>query len=235
LLKDNLENYSPPHDDQELIISGWKRLCEKYAPIFLEKSPHHLLQWSAIELIIECIEEIDEIDFLLVGLVRNPMDTVYSQFKRWATRPEQLQYQWLVAYQNLLRLKNIMGEKLVIVRYEDMVSSPRYLRPVFDFCDVAVDEVDQNYLHQKSIFKWKGDKFFGFSLSDEVVALAESYGYQKEELTNRDALLWPVCREFTRIFNKGKRTLTKIVQQGAVLHGSEENGGRKRVLSRGSL
>ena len=198
LLRDNLENYSPPADDKELIFGGWKLLCEKYRPIFLEKSPHHLVQWSAIELIIECIKEFKEIDFLLIGLIRNPMDTIYSQFKRWKARPEQLQHQWLVAYQNLLKLKDIMGEQMVVVRYEDMVTSLRYLKPVFDFCDVKISEAEQDYLHPKSILKWKGDHLYGFSLSDEVITLAQSFGYHKKDLTNKRFMLWPVYRELSR-------------------------------------
>ena len=91
LLKDNLNDYVPPVDDKELIIEGWRLLCNKYSPIFLEKSPHHLCQWAAIELIIECIRQVTDVDFLLIGLIRNPMDTLYSQFKRWGSRPEEVQ------------------------------------------------------------------------------------------------------------------------------------------------
>ena len=213
LLCENIENYSPPNNDyKELIFGGWGLLCEKYAPIFLEKSPHHLYQWSALELIIECIEKLNNIDFLVVGLIRNPMDTIYSQFKRWKVRPEKLQYQWLIAYQNLLRLKNILGKKLVIVRYEDIVSSLTYLKPVLDFCHIIIDEADHNYLHQKSVLKWKSDKFFGFVLSDEVISLAKKYGYQTEDLANRSVTLWPIYREFARAFYKIKRFAIKCVK-----------------------
>ncbi|HYE74680.1 MAG TPA: sulfotransferase, partial [Blastocatellia bacterium] len=116
LLRDNLDDYVPPDNDRQLIFEGWRSLCWKYSPIFLEKSPHHLCQWSALELIIECIKEVYDVDFLLIGLIRNPMDTAYSQFNRWRSRPEQVQKQWLTAYQNLLKLKQIVGEQLVIVR-----------------------------------------------------------------------------------------------------------------------
>lgn len=184
LLRDNLYNYSPPSNDKKLILDGWRLLCEKYSPIFLEKSPHHLYQWSAIELIIECIRELDDIDFLLIGLIRNPMDTLYSQFKRWRASPEKLQHQWYTAYHNLLKLKEIMGEKLIILRYEDITSSLDYLLPVFSFCDISIDTVDQSYLHRTSVFKWKQDKKFSFMLDNKVADLANEYGYKDEEIIN---------------------------------------------------
>jgi hypothetical protein len=213
LLKDNLEGYLPPSDDKELIFGGWKLLCEKYAPIFLEKSPHHLYQWSALELIIECINKNCDIDFLLIGLIRNPMDTIYSQFKRWKARPEKLQYQWLIAYQNLQMLKGIAREKLVIVRYEDIVSSLSYLKPVFDFCDITIDDAYSNYLHQKSVLKWRNDKFFGFVLSNEVTELAQSYGYEKDQLANRSTIMWPIYREFARASYKVIRPIKKLLRR----------------------
>ena len=211
LLKGNLDDYVPPVKDKELIMEGWRLLCKKHSPIFLEKSPHHLCQWSAIELIIECIRKINDVDFLLIGLVRNPMDTIYSQYKRWKSPPEKVQEQWLVAYQNLLRLKEIVGDQLVIVRYEDMVTSLEYLEPAFSFCEVTVSTADKTYLHQKSLQKWKNDIFFGFSLSDETIELAEKYGYQRDELTNETYLIWPAVRTLSRIVHIAVRPIRKLV------------------------
>jgi len=198
LLKDNLDDYVPPQRDKELIMEGWRLLCKKHSPIFLEKSPHHLCQWSAIELIIECIRNVNDVDFLLIGLIRNPMDTLYSQYKRWKSPPEKVEKQWLVAYENLLRLKDLIGDQLVIVRYEDMVSSLEYLEPVFRFCEVTARAADKAYLHQKSLQKWKNDKLFGFVLSPETIDLAEKYGYQRDKLINDTYLLWPVVRKVAR-------------------------------------
>jgi hypothetical protein len=198
VLQDNLDDYSPPADDNELIFDGWQRMCARYAPIFLEKSPHHLGQWSSLELIVQCIESTPGTDFLLIGLVRNPMDTIYSQFRRWRIRPEKLQYQWLVAYRNLSRLRDIVGERLVVIRYEDMVSSLSHLRTILDFCEVSVDNADHTYLHQASLLKWKRDKFFGFVLDDVVMQLAQDYGYQVEDLTNTSTPIWSAYREYMR-------------------------------------
>ena len=211
LLTDNLDDYVPPVNEEDLIMEGWRLLCKNHSPIFLEKSPHHLCQWSAIELIIECIKKTNDVDFLLIGLVRNPMDTIYSQYKRWKSPPEKVQQQWLIAYQNLLKLKDIMGDQLVIVRYEDMVSSLEYLEPVFEFCEVTVNTADKTYLHQKSLQKWKNDVFFGFLLSNEAIDLAEKYGYQRDKLTNETYLLWPVVRIFSYMAYMAIRPIKKFV------------------------
>jgi len=205
LLKDNIADYHPPVDERELIFDGWRQLCEQYQPVFLEKSPHHLYQWSAVELILECMDRLKNVPFLVVGLIRNPMDTIYSQFRRWRTRPESLQNQWLVAYQNLLRLKRMLKSKLVIIRYEDVAQSVDVLRPVFDFCEAKDTSNLQNYFHKKSIGRWKHDRLFGFSLSADTVALAESYGYLRRDLINSNGTaIWPTYRELVRLGYKTK-------------------------------
>ncbi len=197
LLNDNLDDFVVPNGDENLIMEGWSALCRKYSPIFLEKSPHHLCQWSAIELIIGCMHKLTAVDFLLIGLIRNPLDTIYSQYKRRNSPPEKVQSQWLVAYHNLLKLKEILGNRLLILRYEDMVSSLQYLEPVFNFCGVSGSTTDNTYMHSKSIAKWKNDALFGFSLSPETINLAERYGYQRGELSNHTNLFWPVVRSLS--------------------------------------
>lgn len=214
LLTDNLDNYSAPEDISDLVFDGWNKLCKNYAPIFLEKSPHHLLQWSAIELIIKAMGKAENTDYLIIGLVRNPMDILYSQFTRWRTRPENLQQQWYIAYKNLLKLKNIVGDKLVIVRYEDIVSSLDYMKPIFEFCETKIDNADQDYLHSKALSKWKKDKMFGFSLSKEVIILARNFGYKEDGLVNDRTLTWPVYRESVRLIYKFKQLIKKITGMG---------------------
>ena len=212
LLKDNLDDFMPAKNDKELIMEGWKHLCKKYSPIFLEKSPHHLCQWSAIELIIEYIHETNDVDVLLIGLIRNPMDTIYSQYRRWKSPPEKVEKQWIVAYQNLQKLRKIVGDQLVILRYEDMVSSLESLGPVFSFCEVTARGADKTYLHQKSLQKWKSDFLFGFSLSNEAIELAEKYGYQRNELFNKARPIWPVVKELSRILHGTTRPVKKYVR-----------------------
>ncbi|MFQ5470887.1 MAG: sulfotransferase [Gammaproteobacteria bacterium] len=211
MLKDNVQGFTAPEEDEQLIFDGWRSLCYAYSPIFLEKSPHHLCQWSAIKLIVDAINILGDIEFLLIGLVRNPMDTVYSQFMRWKARPEQTEKQWLIAYQNLQKLKTLIGDQLVIVRYEDMVSSLEFLKPVFNFCGVTIDDADSKYLHKQSIQKWRSDKTFGFALSSDVISLAGEYGYCHSELANKASWLWPATREVSRACFMIKKSLKNIL------------------------
>lgn len=213
LLRENLKGYAPPSDDRALIMDGWARLCERHAPVFLEKSPHHLCQQSALALILQAMQELRGVDFLLVGLVRNPLDTIYSQYQRWKSRPESVQEQWLVAYRNLLQLKRTLGERLVILRYEDMIGSLAALQPVLDFCDCDAAGLAPDFFHGKSVSKWKYDPLFGFMASDELMDLAASYGYGREQLRNDPHALWPLVRELSRARHKAVAPLKQIAKQ----------------------
>lgn len=198
MLGDNLPGYVQPADDRDLVMGGWAQLCERHAPVFLEKSPHHLCQWSALELILQCMRELPQVEFLLVGLVRNPMDTIYSQYRRWKSRPESVEQQWMAAYRNLLDLKEKAGDRLVIVRYEDMTASLQHLQPVLDFCGHSAADLRPDFFHRRSVSRWKDDPLFGFVPSEELVDLAGQYDYAPDQLRNRSRLLWPVVRECSR-------------------------------------
>jgi hypothetical protein len=207
-LSDNLDYYTPPDDnDEQLIFGGWQLLCKKYAPVFLEKSPHHLHQWSALELIAEAIERFQEVDFLLVGLVRNPMDTLYSMWRRWRSIPEKNQYEWLLAYSNLLRYRDLVAERLIMVRYEDIVDDISCLNEILAFIGVTEKQVDKNYFHSKSKGKWKKDRSYGFKLSDEVATLAEKYGFRREDMTNDGNSFWFINRDLSRSIYRNTRRI----------------------------
>jgi len=209
LLVENLQNPVLPESDSELVFDGWRQICLAHTPIFLEKSPHHLCQWSAIELIVEARERILDVDFFIVGLVRNPMDTLYSQFQRWRTPPEHLQYQWGIAYRNLLKLEEVIAENLLIVRYEDMVSSIHSLQPLLDFCGAEVGDKDKNFFHNRSVAKYREDRRFGFQLSDEVAEVAKAYGYSDSDLRNDPWVLWPMYRRASRLGHTAKGYIKK--------------------------
>lgn len=202
LLKENIAVYTPPNDEKELIFVGWKLLCEKYSPVFLEKSPHHLHQWSALELILKCIEKFPEIDFLLIGLVRNPMAALYSSWDRMRADPEKNQYEWFTAYTNLMEFRSKVSDKLIIVRYEDLVRDVSCLEPVLNFIDVKASDNLRSYMHMKSVQKWRNDRFYGFRLSEEVTQLAEKFGYGRDELENESSTFWPLYKDASRSIHR---------------------------------
>ena len=205
LLRENLDGFEVPPDDEELVIQGWRQLCERYAPIFIEKSPHHLGQASALELILEAANTLEDVDFLLIGLIRNPLDTIHSQYRRWKSPCAKVEEQWRVAYENLWQLKEESGLPVVIVRYEDMVSSLDPLRPVFDFCDAEPTSAMASRLHQGSVRTARKDPGFGFVLQEETRELAERYGYSREDTANESHLLWPLLSRTARWLHKAER------------------------------
>jgi len=186
LLENNVQLFDPDSiaNDNELVFKGWEQLVREHSPVFLEKSPHHLFQWSAIDLMLQGMNNLPEIDFLFIGLIRNPMDVLYSAWTRWGTPPETGQFEWLTAYQNLLDLREIVGNQLVIVRYEDVITDLSHLGPVFDFANVKEYHINEKYFHVKSLSKWKFDNSFVFELEEEVFELAMKFGYKTEELIN---------------------------------------------------
>ncbi|MGQ0621362.1 MAG: sulfotransferase family protein [Panacagrimonas sp.] len=217
LLRENLPDYAAHGNDREIVMDGWRRLCLHYGPIFFEKSPHHLLQWSNLELIVQAIRELPDIEFLLLGLVRHPIDTAYSQFTRWGTRPEDLQYQWMAAYRNLLRLKDQVGDaQLSIVRYEDVVTDNRALEVAYRFCGVAAPQEHANGgLHDGSVAKWKRDRRFGFVLDPAVAELARQFGYEPSAdsgFSSPQTLAWLAYRERTRAWLRAKSMASPLLR-----------------------
>ena len=182
LLRDNLGDAPAATDDRELVFSGWRALCERFAPTFVEKSPHHLHQWSALELLVECMGASPDVTFLAIGLVRNPIDVVYSSWKRWRAAPEPNQHEWLRAARNLQRLTAVLGPRLAVLRYEDAIRDPARLDFVHAFTGVPRTPESQDFLHRDSIQKWRRDPDFRFVLAAPVRQLALELGYRPEEL-----------------------------------------------------
>jgi len=121
LLSENLVNYTPPENKDSLVFEGWHSLCKKYEPVLFEKSPHHLHYWSALDLMNQCQTRLPEIEFFFIGLIRNPMDTIYSMWRSWRLIPEKRQFEWLRAYQNLVKFKEIAGGRPRVFRYENFI------------------------------------------------------------------------------------------------------------------
>ncbi len=201
LLADNLgDTRFTGADADTLVFEGWRALCERFAPVFLEKSPHHLHQRSALDLIEQARRRMPEIEFLLVGLVRNPVDTLHSAWRQWRTPPEEAERQWAAAYRNLLDLRQ-RDPSLVVVRYEEMVVDPGVLEPVLAFAG-AIDTPDPTFLHGRSLGKWRADRRFGFVPGAETVDVAAAFGYAPADVAGRSWALWPAYRRAARIAHR---------------------------------
>lgn len=170
-----------PAGDEELVFEGWKQLCLAHAPAFVEKSPHHLCQIAALDLILDARERLPEVDFVLVGLVRHPLAVIYSQFSRWGSDPRRVEAQWTRAYRNLMTMQESCGPALKVVRYEDLAGSADTAAQLLAHLKI---EAGNASFHSASIDKWRSDPGFGHQLGEETIALATHFGYPPSDLAN---------------------------------------------------
>lgn len=212
LLQENIgAAYVPPTEDTALVFDGWRDLCQHYAPVFVEKSPHHLHEWAALELLLESLKRVPEVDVMFIGLVRNPMDTLYSMWQRWRGLPHHNQRDWHTAYTNLLRLRELVGERLLIIRYEDMVRDSACLAPVYRF--MGLPEAAPGYLHDKALGKWRTDPRFRFRLDPAVARLAAQFGYDHSDLENRGSPLWWLYASVSRWYVRRLKPLAQSLRR----------------------
>lgn len=215
LLGANVPGFELPRDDRTLVFEGWRALCLAHAPLFIEKSPHHLMQRSSLELLRQAIEMQPEIEVFSLGLVRNPMDTLYSAYRRWRTPPERAQYEWLRSYENLRDWVSARGEAAALVRYEDLVAGPQVLKPALRFAGVEDSELEDapRDFDARSLGRWREDDSFGFQLAPAVRELAKQYGYREEELFNEPHPAWPLRRTSERALHLASRPLRRWVHR----------------------
>ena len=195
----NLPGYDVPIDTRAMIFDGWQRLCLAHAPLFVEKSPHHLLQRPALELVLEAMERTSGVTHKFLGLIRNPMDALYSAWSRWRSDPERHQHQWRLSYENLLWFQSRVGERLVVLRYEDFPAPGGAVETLASFVGAESGTEARAALHASSIARWKSDPGFGFRLHPAVASLALGFGYAPQELENQPRGFWPVRRVALRL------------------------------------
>jgi len=211
LIAENTGGANMPADDEELVVEGWRALCLAHRPVFVEKSPHHLHQWSCLKLMTDVAHRLPDVDFRFVGLVRNPMDVLYSAWSRWRLAPEDFQHHWRQAYENLQRFRDLMGERLVVVRYEDFSAARGTASRLLKALRLPEARPDcDEYIHGASRSRWKADRRFGFQLDRSVIQVATQYGYDEKQLINRRRLAWPMRRVFMQAVD---RCLTRPTAQ----------------------
>jgi len=205
----NLPDFNFGTLDKITIFRAWSRLCEAFGPIFIEKSPHHLHVWSALDLISDYLEYKGK-EAKFIGIIRNPMDTLYSSWRRWGAFPEISQFDWLRAYKNMVTFKEQHPDRFLLIRYEDLVKNKMVIKRVSNFVGFGENEKIVRNLHAKSIGKWKKDRFFGFSLSPEVSKFANQFGYHG--INSNPKLLWDVYKFFFAARMNCKHTLRKFAK-----------------------
>lgn len=159
-------------DGMALVFDWWEFMCVQHHPVFLEKSPHYLANWSNIELICHTIAIMKYVPHQIIGLIRHPLNTLYSIHRRWKLSLYEYEKQWIRSYKNLLRLKEMLPDKVHIVKYEDMCKTANHLKPVIEFA---------GYTNIKEAgFKTprKIPESFKYKLQDKTIKLAQEFGYE---------------------------------------------------------
>jgi hypothetical protein len=151
----------------------------------IEKSPHHLFNESNLSLIFEFSKYIaDRADVVLIGLVRNPMDTVYSAWKRWNFNTVKFEREWLQSYLNLKQIADERNVSLELLLYEQIVKDPSYLEQLM--VNHGFNKLRDSYkLEARSLGKWMLDNSFHHHLTNDTMKLARTLGYPEESIQQR--------------------------------------------------
>ena len=174
------------------IFAAWTALVEQDSSVLIEKSPHHLYQPSNVALMERYADAVaGRVNVRFVGLIRNPMDTIYSSWRRFGVSPDREEAHWIAAYATLQQLQERRPDLVTLVRYEDCIGGgfdPAVLG--LPLAEVASSEATRT----SSLGKWRRDAGYGFTLSPAARALALEYGYDAFTLTNPHARSWAYRR-----------------------------------------
>jgi hypothetical protein len=187
----NAPDHAARFDDVEGLVSAFEAVCRATGPIVVEKSPHHLYEAAALDLIVEFARRSQAVDVRFVGLIRNPVDTCYSTWRRFGIPPRVEERFWCLAGENLLALRNREPERTLILRYEDLASGRVDLNDLaahlrLDPVGSGLDLVDRD-----SLQRWREDTGYAHFPAPDTVALAGRLGYEPDELDGRDGS-WPL-------------------------------------------
>jgi hypothetical protein len=186
LIRGNVSDFVVPEDDEALVFEGWNALCERFKPVFFEKSPHHLNHWAALSLMLRYIRSTQHV-VRVIGLIRNPMAVTYSLWKRWSlAKPEERQFLWARSYRNLLTFRELIpSRQFHLVQYEELVKHPQEtMQSVCQFLGLDYCGNIGTDIHSRSLKKWYGDQEFALQLDDSVALLAKTFGYIDDDLYN---------------------------------------------------
>jgi hypothetical protein len=191
-LGQNLGDWSDSVSTESDAFRAWSAIVHSGPGDVVEKSPHHLYQESVVELMERYADSEQDIDVHFIGLIRNPLATLYSSWRRFGMRPALEERHWIRAYESLLRLAERRPEQVTIIKYEELVTDPGRLASLLG---IQGPLASTERLHSKSLERWRQDRRFRHHLSDEAIKVAERFGYAEDELRNGHAPGWTARNE----------------------------------------
>jgi|TARA_B100001093_G_scaffold500665_1_gene551423 hypothetical protein len=175
--------------DKKKIFEIYNEINNFFGPITFDKSPQYLGNINCLKLIQEYNSVHNNIVFL--GLIRNPLDSIVSQYQLWREYKEndslqEREKRWLKKYNHLAEIKKEI-KNLKIIRYEDLVKNPKKVTTeIFNYCDIEYDENCINHLKEKSIGRYQTfaliDENMKWKWSEEFNEHLIEYNYHPENL-----------------------------------------------------
>jgi hypothetical protein len=148
-----------------------------------------------------------------IGLVRHPLAVLYSAQQLFHSKPQDRQYPWLEANQNILLMSHFVErDHFMMIRYEDIVANAHdVFGDVFRFIGIDQDPTVGISARQSSVEGWKRDPQFSVDLAPSVIRLANYYGYSDFECcaTEPDRMS-KKTKLLHRTENFVKRTLSRL-------------------------
>jgi hypothetical protein len=193
---------------EEEIMATFRQLVLKNGPVFFEKSPHHLFNYSNLDLIFKFKDHYaDELDVHVVGLIRNPLSTIYSAWKRWHFNCVAFELEWHKSYQNLQAVKRGLPTMPVFC-YETLAVDAQ---PLDDYlAGLGLQKKNNAFkFHRESLDKVKQATPFKHQLSNPVIELAEAFGYNRSDMsTHRQPDLgWTLSEAYWSVKSRLRRLL----------------------------
>jgi hypothetical protein len=191
-LEQNVGSWTASLRTEDDIFRAWTTVVRSAPEDLVEKSPHHLYEKSVVHLMERYADAEPQIDVRFIGLVRNPLATLCSSWRRFGLRPANEERHWRRAYRLLLDLQARKPQLVTIITYERLVRDPQELATLLAI-ETATPTSER--IHDDSLERWRQDDAFAHHLSEETIRLAERFGYARDELLNDREPRWSIRDE----------------------------------------
>jgi hypothetical protein len=184
LLRDNAPDYRGTLSTESDFFAAWTAIVDAYPGLLVEKSPHHLYEPAVVDLMERYADQQTGFGVRFIGLIRNPTDMLYSSWRRIGIVPEREERHWIRSYKLLRSFHERRPDLVSLIRYEDLVRGEIDLVALLGLDGLKAQADSAKSFHSKSIGRWRKDRTFGYTPSDEARQLANDYGYTDEEVMN---------------------------------------------------
>ena len=179
----NYSGYLPDNLEftEEDIFNIWDDILEYNGPTVYDKSPRYLGNLDCLKLIKKYKDRGN--DVRVICLMRNPLNCISSQWKRWGMSLKYREYNWTRYYRNYERMKDELDIKFL--RMEDfMRDANKYIGDMLTHVGLEIQESSYEHIvpiHGVSVLNhYDTDEFREWNINSNILYFMERYGYDKE-------------------------------------------------------